>query len=258
MATMLTETVTVTHTAALARLGYALSDQTRARVLLALREAPALPSELAQTIGVSRQVMSNQLACLRGCGLVEAVPEGRNVRYRLTDPHLAARARPAARGRALGRSGLLRRRGLRLFMTALPLGPPIRSRRQRVLTRRIRWVVAATISYNVIEAIVALTAGAIASSAALIGFGLDSVVEVLSAAAVAWQFSAPDPHTRERVAMRAIAISFFGLAAFVTVDATRALLDGGAARSLPGRDRARRRQPRGDAAAVVVRAPHRA
>jgi ArsR family transcriptional regulator, cadmium/lead-responsive transcriptional repressor len=86
----LTETVTVSHTAALARLGYALSDQTRARVLLALREAPALPSELAQTIGVSRQVMSNQLACLRGCGLVEAVPEGRNVRYRLTDPHLAA------------------------------------------------------------------------------------------------------------------------------------------------------------------------
>jgi divalent metal cation (Fe/Co/Zn/Cd) transporter len=109
-------------------------------------------------------------------------------------------------------------------MTALPLEPPLATRRQRVLTRRIRLVVAATISYNVIEAIVALTAGAIASSAALIGFGLDSVVEVLSAAAVAWQFSAPDPHARERVAMRVIALSFFGLAAFVTVDATRALL----------------------------------
>ena len=71
----------------------------------------------------------------------------------------------------------------------------------------------------------ALVAGRLASSSALIGFGLDSVVEVLSAAAVAWQFSAPDPHTRERAAMRTIALSFFGLAAFVTVDAVRTVLD---------------------------------
>lgn len=83
------ETVTLTHTAALARLGFALSDPTRARVLLALRDAPAHPSELAAAIGVSRQVMSNQLACLRGCGLVDAVPQGRRVQYRLADPHLA-------------------------------------------------------------------------------------------------------------------------------------------------------------------------
>jgi DNA-binding transcriptional ArsR family regulator len=62
----------VTHTAALARLGHALSDPTRAGVLLALREAPAYPSDLADALAVSRQVMSNQLACLRGCGLVEA------------------------------------------------------------------------------------------------------------------------------------------------------------------------------------------
>lgn len=86
---MLTMTATVTHTAALARLGHALSDQTRASVLLALREAPAYPSDLAETLGVSRQVMSNQLACLRGCGLVEAVPEGRRTSYRLADSHLA-------------------------------------------------------------------------------------------------------------------------------------------------------------------------
>lgn len=83
------ETVTLTHTGALARLGYALSDETRARVLLALREASASPSELAVAIGVSRQVMSNQLACLRGCGLVVSVPDGRRARYRLADPHLA-------------------------------------------------------------------------------------------------------------------------------------------------------------------------
>ncbi|MCS3844452.1 helix-turn-helix transcriptional regulator [Microbacterium sp. AK031] len=86
---MMTMTATVTHTAALARLGHALSDQTRASVLLALRESPAYPSDLADALGVSRQVMSNQLACLRGCGLVEAVPEGRRTSYRLADAHLA-------------------------------------------------------------------------------------------------------------------------------------------------------------------------
>lgn len=96
--------------------------------------------------------------------------------------------------------------------------------RRAVLVRRIRLIVAATIMYNVVEAIIALAAGTVASSAALIAFGLDSIVEVLSAAAVAWQFSAPDPERRERVALRLIAISFFGLAAFVTFDAVRALL----------------------------------
>lgn len=96
--------------------------------------------------------------------------------------------------------------------------------RRAVLQRRIRWIVAATISYNIVEAIVALSAGTVASSAALIGFGLDSIVEVLSAAAVAWQFASPDPQRRERVALRVIAFSFFGLAAFVTFDAARSLL----------------------------------
>ena len=110
-------------------------------------------------------------------------------------------------------------------MTSLTLDPkPITDARRAVLHRRVRWIVAGTITYNVLEAVIALTAGTIASSSALIGFGLDSIVEVLSAAAVAWQFAAPDPHRREKVAMRVIAFSFFGLAAFVTVDAIRALL----------------------------------
>lgn len=91
--------------------------------------------------------------------------------------------------------------------------------RADVLRRRIRIVVAITISWNVIEAVIALAAGGAASSAALIGFGLDSIVEVLSAAAVAWQFAAPDPGKRERLALRVIAASFFGLAAYVSVDA---------------------------------------
>ncbi|GAA1729563.1 winged helix-turn-helix domain-containing protein [Brachybacterium phenoliresistens] len=84
------ETVALTHSAALARLGSALSDGTRVRILLALREAPAIPSDLAEALGVSRQVMSNQLACLRGCGLVEGVREGRSTWYRLSDPQIAA------------------------------------------------------------------------------------------------------------------------------------------------------------------------
>ncbi|MFV2102945.1 cation transporter [Micromonospora sp. LOL_024] len=96
--------------------------------------------------------------------------------------------------------------------------------RRVVLARRIRWFVAATITYNVAEAVVAITAGTIASSTALIGFGLDSIVEVCSAAAVAWQFSGADHERRERAALRVIAISFFALAAYVGVESVRALL----------------------------------
>lgn len=95
--------------------------------------------------------------------------------------------------------------------------------RRAQLASRIRWFVAATISYNVIEAVVALGEGARVSSTALIGFGLDSAIEVTSAAAVAWQFAGRDPQAREKVALRIIAFSFFGLATYVTVDAVRAL-----------------------------------
>lgn len=96
--------------------------------------------------------------------------------------------------------------------------------RRDVLRRRIRIVVTITITWNVIEAVLALVAGGIASSAALIGFGLDSIVEVLSAAAVAWQFSTPDHQKREKVTLRVIAVSFFALAAYVSVDAVLSLL----------------------------------
>ncbi|WP_280263315.1 cation transporter [Nocardia abscessus] len=105
--------------------------------------------------------------------------------------------------------------------------------RRAVLSRRIRWLVAGTISYNVIEAVVALTEGARVSSTALIGFGLDSVIEVSSAAAVAWQFAGRDPEARERVALRIIAFSFFALALYVTVDSIRALAGIGEARHSP-------------------------
>jgi|SRR5690242_16433027 ArsR family transcriptional regulator, cadmium/lead-responsive transcriptional repressor len=80
---------TLTHGPVLARFGHALSDQTRSRILLALKDGPSYPADLAEAVGVSRQSMSNHLACLRGCGLVVAVPEGRRTRYELADPNLA-------------------------------------------------------------------------------------------------------------------------------------------------------------------------
>ena len=101
--------------------------------------------------------------------------------------------------------------------------------RRAHLTRRIRLLVTATIAYNVVEAVVALAEGTRVSSSALIGFGLDSVVEISSAAAVAWQFCAKDPETREKMALRFIAFSFFALAAYVTVDAVRGLAGAGEA-----------------------------
>lgn len=73
------------HAEVLGRFGHALSDPKRARILLTLRNAPAYPSDLAETLGISRQSLSNNLACLRGCGLVVAVPEGRRTRYELAD-----------------------------------------------------------------------------------------------------------------------------------------------------------------------------
>jgi divalent metal cation (Fe/Co/Zn/Cd) transporter len=105
--------------------------------------------------------------------------------------------------------------------------------RRQILARRIRLLVGATIAYNIVEAVIALAAGAHASSAALVAFGLDSVVEVASAAAVAWQFAAPDHEAREKAALRFIAFAFFALAAYVTVNAALGLLGVNAASPSP-------------------------
>ena len=74
---------------ALNRLGRALADPTRCRILLALLDGPAYPAQLASTLGLTRSNVSNHLACVRGCGLVVATPEGRQVRYELADAHLS-------------------------------------------------------------------------------------------------------------------------------------------------------------------------
>ncbi|TDC84534.1 hypothetical protein E1193_05235 [Micromonospora sp. KC606] len=103
--------------------------------------------------------------------------------------------------------------------------------RRALLSRRSLWLAYATAGYNLLEGLVAIAAGAAASSTALIGFGLDSFVEVSSAAVLIWQFRARVPEDRERLALRLIGASFFALAAWVTVDAGRSLLAGGDAES---------------------------
>nr|WP_234988073.1 metalloregulator ArsR/SmtB family transcription factor [Demequina sp. NBRC 110056] len=77
------------HTRAVAHVGHALSDPTRAAILLALRHGSHCPADLAAELDVSRQSMSNHLTCLRGCGLVRAEKRGRHAHYSLADASIA-------------------------------------------------------------------------------------------------------------------------------------------------------------------------
>lgn len=70
------------------RLGRAMADPTRSRILLELLSGPAYPARLSESLGLSRTNVSNHLACLRGCGIVVATPEGRQTRYEIADPHV--------------------------------------------------------------------------------------------------------------------------------------------------------------------------
>lgn len=96
--------------------------------------------------------------------------------------------------------------------------------RRRELGRRAQLIAAASVAYNVVEAVIAITAGMVAGSVALIGFGLDSAVEVFSGLVILWQFRHAVPQARERQALRLIALSFFALAAYVSVESFRALI----------------------------------
>lgn len=99
------------------------------------------------------------------------------------------------------------------------------SHRVHQLQRRIRFIVAFTIAYNVLEAVVTVSAGRLASSGALVSFGLDSTIEVASAVAIAWQYSRRDPERWEKPTLRLIAWLFFLLAAYVAVKSAVALVD---------------------------------
>ena len=94
------------------------------------------------------------------------------------------------------------------------------------LGRRAQLLAGASVGYNVIEAIIAITAGLAAGSVALVGFGLDSTVEVSSGLIILWQFRHAMPESRERMALRLMAVSFFALAAYVAFESVRALVGG--------------------------------
>jgi divalent metal cation (Fe/Co/Zn/Cd) transporter len=103
---------------------------------------------------------------------------------------------------------------------AAALTPDERSR----LGRRAQLLAGASVTYNVLEAVIAITAGVVAGSVALVGFGLDSVVEGSSGAIILWQFRHRLPESREQQALRLMALSFFALAAYVSFESVRALL----------------------------------
>ncbi|MXG91485.1 cation diffusion facilitator family transporter [Nocardioides flavescens] len=106
-------------------------------------------------------------------------------------------------------------------------GAPAPSAAERTrLGRRAQLLAGASVAYNVVEAVIAVSAGLVAGSVALVGFGLDSVVEVSSGLIVLWQFRHPVPESRERRALRLMAVSFFALAAYVAVESGRALVTG--------------------------------
>lgn len=106
----------------------------------------------------------------------------------------------------------------------LAVGPSVPERQR--LGRRAQLLAAASIAYNVVEAAIAITAGVVAGSVALIGFGLDSLVEVSSGLIILWQFRHRLPESRERQALRLMALSFFALATYVTFESLRALVSG--------------------------------
>ena len=104
--------------------------------------------------------------------------------------------------------------------------PVLSGPRRAQLGRRAQLLAGASVAYNTVEATVAIAAGAAASSIALVGFGLDSIVEMASGLIILWQFRHPIPEAREHRALRLIALSFFALAGYVTVESLRSLLAG--------------------------------
>ncbi|MBW8732262.1 MAG: cation transporter [Terrabacter sp.] len=106
----------------------------------------------------------------------------------------------------------------------LPVFSLLPPSRRAALVRRARLLAGASVAYNVVEAVVAIGSGRIAGSTALVGFGLDSTVEVMSGLVILWQFGHAVPEEREHLARRLIAVSFFALAAYVTVESVRAVV----------------------------------
>lgn len=104
--------------------------------------------------------------------------------------------------------------------------PPLTDSDRSRLGRRARLLASASVSYNLVEGVIAISAGLVAGSVALIGFGLDSAIEVSSGLIILWQFRHRLPESREQQALRLIAVSFLVLAAYVSFESVRALVTG--------------------------------
>ncbi|TFV45440.1 cation transporter [Blastococcus sp. TF02A_35] len=113
-------------------------------------------------------------------------------------------------------------------MTATHAEPAASTVERARLGRRAQLLAGASVAYNAVESVIAIAAGLAAGSVALVGFGLDSVVEVSSGLVILWQFRHRLPESRERQALRLMALSFFALAAYVSVESVRALSSGDA------------------------------
>jgi len=103
---------------------------------------------------------------------------------------------------------------------------PLSAAERAAYGRRAQVLAGISVAYNMIEAVIAITAGLVAGSVALVGFGLDSIVEVSSGMIILWQFRHKLPESREKTALRLMAFSFFGLAAYVSFESIRALVSG--------------------------------
>ena len=104
--------------------------------------------------------------------------------------------------------------------------PPLDAALRAKLGRRARLLAATSVVYNATEGVIALAAGLVAGSVALVGFGLDSGIEVSSGLIILWQFRHRLPESREQLAVRLIAASFYALAAYVGVESLRTLVTG--------------------------------
>lgn len=93
--------------------------------------------------------------------------------------------------------------------------------------RRGRLLEYLTIGWNSLEAVASIVAGLFAGSIALVGFGLDSLIEVSSGAALLWRLHMDAPERRERaerVALKIVGVSFLLLAAYVAFDSVKSLI----------------------------------
>jgi divalent metal cation (Fe/Co/Zn/Cd) transporter len=118
-------------------------------------------------------------------------------------------------------------------VTTVHAHPTLTGAERTRLGRRAQLLAGASVTYNLAEAVIAIAAGLAAGSVALVGFGLDSVVEVSSGLIILWQFRHRLPESRERQALRLMAFSFFALAAYVTSESVRALFSGGEPEASP-------------------------